>query len=456
MMGHSARRGAMPLVAGCLFATSAAAQSARPNLQLASAAPPATTDHPEGDVDAGNDTPGYTPAETMPVGGPLHVNGYVDIGYAKAQGDGTSFPSADYAVPADYGVDTFAPAVNSRGDVASTDAGGTFVNGFLPRSVGIRGQPSFLINTVDLDLRYQAPSSPVMIFTRVQFLPRFSGAGDSTRLYVEQAFGRITPFDTHELTLSVGKFDSVFGVEYQDNQANVRTGITPSLSARYTTGTSVGAKVFYRLQIPALASALSLNVAATNSGNMVESLQSPDVSVAGMPVFSGRLGYELNPPVIQLKLGVSGLRGPRNDQRDRDEDQYMWGYDARIFVAGFALAGEYVHVNEDEGVGPKVTALGTFPLASGFHARVFWLQASYTPPLEVGPLRRVSPYARYECRHAWFDGFVPIMVDRITAGLRLDFWDNLIVKGEVLVNRELQGAPTVPNNVYTSSVVYQW
>ena len=134
----------------------------------------------------------------------------------------------------------------------------------------------------------------------------------------------------------------------------------------------------------------------------------------------------------------------------------MWGVDARVFVAGFALVGEYVHVNEDEGAGPKVTALGTFPLASGFHARAYWAQASYALPLEVGPLRRVSPYARYERRHAWFDGFVPILVDRMTAGLRLDLWDNLIVKGEVLVNRELEGAPTVPNNVYTSSVVYQW
>ena len=65
----------------------------------------------------------------------------------------------------------------------------------------------------------------------------------------------------------MGKFDSVFGIEYLDNQANIRTGITPSLIARYTTGQSVGAKLFYRLQFAPLWSAVCLNAAVTNSGN---------------------------------------------------------------------------------------------------------------------------------------------------------------------------------------------
>ena len=86
----------------------------------------------------------------------------------------------------------------------------------------------------------------------MQFVPRFFGlgdGGDDTRVVVEQAFGRLVPFDSQELALSVGKFDSVFGIEYLDNQANIRTGVTPSLIARYTTGQSIGAKLFYRLQI---------------------------------------------------------------------------------------------------------------------------------------------------------------------------------------------------------------
>ena len=93
------------------------------------------------------------------------ITGYVDVGFAKAQGNGTSFP-ASYATapprgPADYYVDTFAPAVNSRGEAASVAAPpGTTIAGFLPRSAGIGGKPSFLINTADVDLRYTAPELP--------------------------------------------------------------------------------------------------------------------------------------------------------------------------------------------------------------------------------------------------------------------------------------------------------
>jgi hypothetical protein len=423
----------------------------------AQVAPEATAGADE--VDADNDTAGYAPADPTPpsaLGQALQLDGYVDVGFAKAQGDGTSFAPGDTRVPADYGVDAFAPAVNARGDVASTNAGERFVNGFLPRSVGIAGRPSFLLNTVNLDARYQSASAPLMIFTRVQLLPRLSAAGDASRLFVEQAFGRVVPFEALELSLSVGKFDSVFGIEYLDNQANFRTGVTPSLSARYTTGQSVGAKVFFRQQLGPLWSAVSLNAAATNSGNMVESLQSPDASLTGAPVLSARLGYELNRQRVQVKLGGSGLRGPRNDQRDRGALQKSWGADLRVFFVGLALSGEYVRVDEDEGVGPKTTALGTFPLASGFHARAFWVQLAYAARVEAGALRRVTPYGRYERRHAWFEGFQPITVDRITMGVRADLWDNLIVKGELLLNGERAGAPDVANNVYTSSVVYQW
>ncbi len=265
------------------------------------------------------------------------------MGFAKAQGNGTSFAPDDQSIPADYGVDTFAPAVNSRGDVASTNSNGRFVNGFLPRSAGIGGNASFLLNTLDVDLKYTPGAAPLMVFSRVQLLPRFTGAGDDTRVYVEQAFGRLVPFESQELALSVGKFDSVFGIEYLDNEANIRTGVTPSLVARYTTGQSIGAKLFYRVQIEALQSAVSLNVAATNSGSFVESLQPPDASLTGTPVASGRLGYELQTRGLQAKLGASGLFGPRNDQPLEAAHQKTFGVDARVAVAGLYLNAEYVH-----------------------------------------------------------------------------------------------------------------
>ncbi len=144
-------------------------------------------------------------------------------------------------------------------------------------------------------------------------------AGEYTRLVLEQAFGRITPLKSAELAISVGKFDSVFGIEYLDNQANFRIGVTPSLIARYTTGQSVGVKVFYRYQIIPASSAISINVAATNSGTFVESLQGPSRSLTGVPVVSGRLGYELN---LRADLDQGRRqRGVRAAQRSDVDDR---------------------------------------------------------------------------------------------------------------------------------------
>jgi hypothetical protein len=427
------------------------AQAAQGEGAEAEPAAEALPDEPAGEAEVQEETPAPSPPPS-----PLVITGYVDVGYAKAQGDGTSFAPGDMRVPADYGVDPFATAVNSRGDVASTDSGGRFVNGFLPRSVNIGGTPSFLINTANVDLRYTATQMPVMLFTRVQFLPRFETTGETVRVFVEQAFGRVTPLKNAELAISAGKFDSVFGIEYLDNQANFRIGIVPSLMARYTTGQSIGAKVFYRYQFPSASSAVSINAAATNSGTFVESLQGPDRSLTGVPVGTARLGYELNLPRVSVKAGGSGSVGPRNDQLDRSALQKLLGADLRIYAAGVSLAGEYVHVDEDEGSADgKQTGLGTFPFASGFHAQGFWTQVAYELPWPLAPLRLI-PYLRYDRRHAFFDGFVPITVDRLTVGLHLDVGDNIQIKGEAVLNRELAGAPTVANNVYTSSLVWTW
>ena len=422
----------------------------------AQAAPPAADAPADEEVTTENDSNGYTPPPEGPAAAPSVVlGGYVDVGFANAQGDGTSFPPGDTRLPADYGVDTFAPAVNSRGDVASIASGGRFTNGFLPHTVNIGGRPSFLINTVAADLKYTPPSTPLMIFTRVLALPRFGPSGDATRVIVEQAFGRVVPFDALELALAVGKFDSVFGIEYLDNEANIRTGITPSLIARYTTGQSVGAKLFYRLQLAPLWSALSINLAATNSGTFVDALQTPDISLTGVPVGSVRLGYELNLRRVQVKLGASGMYGVRNDQSDRGARQQAVGGDLRVALFGVYLNAEVIKVDEDTG-GPKLNDSGAFMLASEFHGRGFYAQLAYALTIDAGPLRKLTPYVRYEQRHAWFEGFTPITVARITGGLRVDLWESLILKAELLVNQELAGAPQVANNVTTVSAVYSW
>jgi hypothetical protein len=398
---------------------------------------------------------GYSPP---PGGGaPLSVTGYVDVGFAHATGNGSSFPDQDTRFPADYGVDAFAPAVNSLGDVASSEAG-RFTNHFLPFSAGIGNRPSFLLNVVSLDLRYLPTEAPLLLFTRVQALPRFSRAGDATRVRVDQAFARVSPLATQELAFSVGKFDPVFGIEYLENPSNLRTGVTPSLIARYTTGQQLGVKGFYRLQLARVWSALSLNLAATNGSPQVESLQTNELSLTGTPVGSGRLGYELDLPAVQLKLGASGMAGPRNDQRNPQVTQRMWGLDARLFVAGLSLAGEVIDLTQQTGTrNEKLTGTGEGTFATAFHVRGTYGFLGYTLPLPTfEALGHVTIYGRYDRRRALFDGFTEIVVDRFTAGLRVDLWDALALKGELLFNRELRGAPSVDNDVQTLSLVYTW
>jgi hypothetical protein len=386
----------------------------------------------------------------------VQINGYADIGFAVAQGDGTSFAPGDARIPADYGTDTFATAVNSRGDVASTDSHGRFVNGFLPRSMGIGGQPSFLLNTFDVDLKYAPATAPLLLFGRMQILPRYGAAGNETRVLVEQAFARIVPFSSQELALSIGKFDSVFGIEYLENEANLRTNITPSLIARYTTGQSLGVKAFYRLQLPSIWSAVSLNAAATNGGTLVETLSPPDLSLAGRPIASARLGFELNLPAFELKLGMSGMYGPRNDQHGVRVHQRSVGADLRFVFGRLVVAAEGVAIGQDAGGGDKSNGIGPETLVSAFDALGGYAQAAYALPLSDGALRRLTPYVRFERRHAQFEGFSPYTVQRLTVGFRLDVWDELAAKAEALLNGEVSGLPPVANNVFTSSFIYSF
>jgi hypothetical protein len=457
-------RGAARLIAafGLLAARAATATEPPPPGGAISLAAPM----PDPTAEPGAEEP--VPEETTPPVSntpPLVITGYVDVGYAKAQGNGTSWPAGQtYPGPADYYVDTFAPAVNSRGDVASTiPPPGSTIDGFLPRSTGIGGKGSFLLNTADVDVRYTSSELPVLVFTRMQLVPRLYDdgqqgtlPGESTRVVLEQAFGRITPLKTAEFAISVGKFDSVFGIEYLENQANFRIGVTPSLISRYTTGQSVGVKAFYRAQIIPAFSAVSLNVAATNNGTFVESLQGPSRSLNGVPVGSARLGYELNLERVSLKLGASVSYGPRNDQTEgSSQKQTLYGFDGRLVAPTLMVSGEYVHIDEQEANSMKLTGIGVFPLVTEFYAHGFYLQVAEELPLPIAPFR-LTLYGRYDRRNAEFEGYSAITVDRITGGVNVGIGESLQVKVEYLANREVAGAPAVANNVFTSSAVWTW
>jgi hypothetical protein len=187
----------------------------------------------------------------------------------------------------------------------------------------------------------------------------------------------------------------------------------------------------------------------------VETLQPQSASLTGTPVFSGRLGLEVNLPSLEVKLGLSALDGPRNDQSQPGVRQKALGGDARVVFGPVELRGEWITLTQDEGAGDKVNGLGTQTVVSKFDVRGGYGQLALGFDFS-GAVRRVAVYGRYDRRHARFEGFTPITVDRITAGARVDLWESLAVKGEYLMNRELAGAPNVANDVVTSSLVYTW
>lgn len=408
-------------------------------------------------------TQGFSPDEAQ-AQEPLRFTGYLDVGFAKATGNGSSFLADDLRVPLDYGNDAFAPAVNSRGEVASTDTQGRFTNGFLPRSVGSGSAPSFLINTLSADVRVQPRNVPIFLFARLQVMPRLLPTGDVTRVELQQAFGRWSPFKAHELAVFLGRFDSVFGIEYLENEANLRLGITPSLTARYTTGHGLGAKALYRFHVPALWSAFSINAAATTNGTRIEALVPVSASLTGTVVGSARVGYELNLQKVQVKAGVSGLYGPRNDVRLGAAKQLALAGDLRVNAFGFSLAAELTHLIDEplrdaDGTragAPKVTGMTTGELASGFELTGGWVRLGFTLPITTPVLTSATLYSRYDRRHAEFQAFTPLQTDRLTVGARVDLWEVLALKVEVLLNRELVGAPNVDNDVFTSSAVFTW
>jgi len=399
---------------------------------------------------------GYSPDESQ-AQEPIRFTGYLDVGFAKATGNGSSFRENDTRAPLDYGNDAFAPAVNSRGEVASTDSTGRFTNGFLPRSVGIGSTPSLLLNTFSADVRVQPRNVPVFLFARLQLMPRLLPTGDVTRLELQQAFGRLSPFKAHEFAVFLGRFDSVFGIEYLENEANLRLGITPSLTARYTTGHGLGAKAFYRVQVASLWSAFSVNVAGTTNGTRIEALVPVSASLTGAVVGSARLGYELNLQKVQVKLGVSGLYGPRNDIRVGAAKQLAIAGDLRVNAFGFSLAGEMLRLIDERGAGAlKVTGTTQAELASGFQVTGGWARLGYTLPFTTPAFTGATLYVRYDRRHGQFEGFTQLQTDRLTGGVRVDLFEVLALKAELLLNRELAGAPLVDNDVFTSSAVFTW
>src|SRR5258708_13822778 len=177
------------------------------------------------------------------------VGGYVDFGFFAAEGNGSGIVRDDGNAlfpqyRGQYGWvflgDLLAPTVNSRGEAADLgDAAGA--QRF--DSIHSGGAPGFIVNEVKLMLA-SSLGEGLLATASVNFVPR-TGSNFSLGDFLDVDVAQVEwmPTRSQKTSIFVGKFDSVLGIEYRDRKASQRFGITPSLIARYTTGTALGLKM---------------------------------------------------------------------------------------------------------------------------------------------------------------------------------------------------------------------
>lgn len=393
--------------------------------------------------------------ELMPV--KSRLSGYLDVGFFHAGGTGAGyradignmvFPElADVSDSWVFMGDPLSTAVNSRGEPANVgDSRAVAFN-----SIGARS--SFLVNALAVRL-FTGIGAHLTLTAAFDLVPRGRDIADPHGLFlgdfldVGLAYAEYRPaLERVELSLAAGKFDSVLGYEYRVQEAPERTSVTPSLICRYLCGHPVGIKARARF-----ASGLfTVNLALTNGSHFKESFAFADEidanrqkTVAGRVSFAPRLADA-------LELGLSGAMGAQDGQDSDRMMQYHLGADLRVLVSDVEVVAEYVRGNAEGAtdatepmpvpcdVAPCLDYQGAYGLV-GYRATNHYI-----------PFVRVD-WRDAMHRHGHRFAYVSELV-RVTAGARVEIGTHVIVKAEYTLNRELGRIPSIPNDVFTSSLI---
>ena len=377
---------------------------------------------------------------------PVKLTGYGDIGLFATQGDGagfrrdlghTAFPDHTNYGWVFYG-DLLATQINSRGDVADLgDVPG--VDRF--DSVNSQGNLTFLVN--ELNLSVNAGLGAKALFTSsVNFTPRTGNEfrlGDSFDVDIVQV--EWMPTDSGKTSIFVGKVDSVIGHEYKSRKAPQRFGITPTLLGRYTTGTSVGVKGRTHL----LNDHLIIAAAVTNGSFGTEQFHFfNETDSNNFKTLSGKVSLRLPIGSGSLEVGPSGQWGRQDGTSNNGGKMWFAGLDAeldlmsRVFVRAQWLRGK--------APGDDVNMTYSLDLKQGGY-------------LETNVI--LTPIIGLLGRAEFRDAEVAQGTERIyitknwkaTAGVRLIFNPNAILKAEYSHNGEYGGVPGIPDDVVTTSAV---
>jgi hypothetical protein len=376
---------------------------------------------------------------------PVKITGYGDLGAFATQGDGagfardighTMFPEHSDIGWVFYG-DLLATQINSRGDVA--DLGESpGVERF--DSVNSGGNPTFLVN--ELNLGVSAGLGKSALFTSsVNFTPR-TGAdfrlGDSFDVDLAQVEWMPTEDGKH--SLFVGKFDSVIGIEYKTRKAPDRFGITPSLLARYTTGTAVGIKARSKL----FADHIILAAAVTNGSFGTEQFHFfNEVDTNRFKTVSGRAAFSIPIGSGTFEAGPSGSWGRQDGATNKGGKMWFVGVDAELALTRFALKAQWLR---GEAPGEEVSMAYSLDLKNGGYVEA---DVIITP--EIGILGRAE-FRDAEVQQGT-DRLYITKNWRATGGLRFVFNPRAVIKAEYSHNAEYGDTPSIPNDVVTTSAV---
>jgi hypothetical protein len=376
---------------------------------------------------------------------PIKITGYGDLGAFAAQGDGTGYrrdighsamPSLSNFGWVFYG-DLLATQINSRGDVADLgQAPG--VDRF--DSVHSGGHLTFLVN--ELNVGVKAGLGPTALFTgSVNFTPR-SGSnfnlGDSFDVDIAQL--EWMPTDNGKTSIFVGKVDSVLGNEYKTRKASDRFGITPSLMARYTTGTAVGVKARTLL----FDDHVILAAAVTNGSFVTEQFFfSQETDSNNFKTLSGRAALRF--PILggTLEVGPSGSWGTQDTTPDNGPKMWFVGVDAELAMPRIDIKAQWL---KGKAPGDPDTMTYALDLKQGGYVEADVL---------VTPL--IGVLGRAEFRDADMTlGQERMYLTRnwrATGGVRLSISPNATLKAEFSHNGEYANTPSIPDDVVTTSAV---
>ncbi|HET6281726.1 MAG TPA: hypothetical protein VFH73_12190 [Polyangia bacterium] len=384
----------------------------------------------------------------------LTVGGYVDFGFFAPQGNGSGimrddgnalFPEYQGKYGWVFLGDLLAPAVNSRGEAADLgDAAGA--QRF--DSVHSQGAPGFIVNEVNLTLTSSLGDN-ALATASVNFVPR-TGSNFSLGDFIDVDVAQLEwmPTPSQKTSLFVGKFDSVLGIEYKERKASQRFGITPSLLARYTTGTALGLKVRTKLGPEDL---VVIAAALTNGSNTTEQFHFYDeLDANAAKTASGRLA--LRPPLqlVEAEVGISGSYGAQDRARDSKGKMWFWGVDLQVHVITVDLKAQYL---KGHAPGSPVDSVYGLDLHGAGYAEINWM---------VTPMVGLLGRGEYRDAFVWLgDPTAPSGANRAyltkswrgTGGLRVAFSDRIILKMEYLRNGEYAGIPEIKNDVLTTSLV---